>query len=248
MTLLSSFSPGTNVVVIGASGGIGQAVVGLLSDDPRVAAVHALSRSLCESDLPKVTTGYIDLDDEGSIAAAAELSTQSGALDLVFVASGILWQGDDLRPEKAMREIDVEGLTRLFAVNAAGPALVAKHFLPTLRKGSKTLFASLSARVGSINDNRLGGWYSYRASKAALNMLLRTLAIEHARQWPQSLVVGLHPGTVDTELSRPYTSRTPESQLFSVDTAARHLVNVMNQLDADDTGRTFAWDGSRIEF
>ena len=248
MTLLSSFSAGANVVVIGASGGIGQAVVTLLSGDSRVAAVHAFSRRLYKPNLPKVTPGHVDLEDEGSIAAAAELAAKNGPLDLVFVASGILWQGDDLRPEKAMREIDVEGLTRLFAVNAAGPALVAKHFLPTLRKGSKTLFASLSARVGSINDNRLGGWYSYRASKAALNMLLRTLAIEHARQWPQSVVVGLHPGTVDTELSRPYTSRTPESQLFSVDTAARHLVNVMNQLDADDTGRTFAWDGSRIEF
>ena len=248
MTLLSSFSPGTNAVVIGASGGIGLAVVKLLSDDSRVAAVHALSRSLYKPNLPKVTPGHIDLDDEGSIAAAAELATKNGALDLVFVASGILWQGDDLRPEKAMREIDVEGLTRLFAINAAGPALVAKYFLPKLRKGSKTLCACLSARVGSINDNRLGGWYSYRASKAALNMLLRTLAIEHARQWPKSVVVGLHPGTVDTTLSRPYTSRTPERQLFSTDNSAGHLLKVINQLGPDDTGQTFAWDGNRIEF
>jgi NAD(P)-dependent dehydrogenase (short-subunit alcohol dehydrogenase family) len=248
MSLVSSFSPETRIAVIGSSGAIGQAVVKLLSDDSRVAAIHALSRSMLNQNLPKVTPGHIDLDDEGSIAAAAELVAQNGALDLVFVASGILWQGDDLRPEKAMREIGLEGLTRLFAINAAGPALVAKHFLPQLRKGSKTLFASLSARVGSISDNRLGGWYSYRASKAALNMLLRTLAIEHARQWPQAVVVGLHPGTVDTELSRPYTSRTPERQLFSAEKSARHLLKVTNQLGPDDTGQTFAWDGSRIEF
>lgn len=248
MSLLSSFPPHTNVAIIGASGGIGHAVVELLSDDPRVASIYALSRSRRAPDLPNVTTGHIDLDDEASIAEAAELSSQNGALDLVFVASGILWQGDDLRPEKAMREMDIETLMRLFAVNAAGPALVAKHFVPRLRKGSKTLFASLSARVGSISDNRLGGWYSYRASKAALNMLLRTLAIEHARLWPQSVIVGLHPGTVDTELSRPYTSRTPTQQLFSAEKSARHLLQVMNQLEPDDTGQTFAWDGSRIEF
>jgi NAD(P)-dependent dehydrogenase (short-subunit alcohol dehydrogenase family) len=147
-----------------------------------------------------------------------------------------------------MREIDIAGLSRLFAINAAGPALVAKHFLPKLRKGSKTLFASLSARVGSINDNRLGGWYSYRASKAALNMLLKTLAIEHARLRPDSVVAGLHPGTVDTELSRPYTSRTPEQQLFTPETSARHLIGVMDQLGPEDSGGVFAWDGSRIEY
>ena len=147
-----------------------------------------------------------------------------------------------------MRELDLQRLTQLFAVNAAGPALVAKHFLPLLRKNSKTLFASLSARVGSISDNRLGGWYSYRASKAALNMLLKTFAIEHARQWPDSVVAGLHPGTVDTALSQPYTSRTPKETLFSPETSARHLLKVMNQLSPEESGGVFAWDGSRIQY
>ncbi len=199
-------------------------------------------------ELPNVTYGRIDLDDEASIAAAAGLAARDKPLDLVFVASGILWQGEQLRPEKAMREIDINGLVRLFEINAAGPTLVAKHFLPRLRKDTKTLFAALSARVGSISDNRLGGWYSYRASKAALNMLLRTLAIEHARQWPQSVVAGLHPGTVDTGLSRPFTARTPREQLFSAETSARHLLGVIDKLVPEDTGQTYAWDGSRVEF
>lgn len=248
MSLLSSFSSECNVAVIGASGGIGQAVLRLLNDDPRVASIHAFARSPAVSDMPKVSTGLIDLDDEDSIKAAAQAAAQDDALDLVIVTSGILWEGERLRPEKSMRELDLQGLTRLFAVNAAGPALVAKHFLPELRKEAKTLFASLSARVGSIGDNRLGGWYSYRASKAALNMLLKTLAIEHARQWPSSVVAGLHPGTVDTRLSQPYTSRTPKEALFSPEKSARHLLTVINQLRPEDSGGVFAWDGSRIQY
>ena len=220
----------------------------LLSDDSRVANIHALARSAADASLPKVSTGAIDLKDEGSIATAAQRAAQNDALDLVIVTSGILWKGEDLQPEKSMRDLDMDGLTELFAVNAAGPALVAKHFLPALRKNSKTMFASLSARVGSIGDNRLGGWYSYRASKAALNMLLKTLAIEHARQWPDSVVAGLHPGTVDTGLSRPFTSRTPKEALFSPETSARHLLNVMDQLCPEDSGGVFAWDGSRIQY
>jgi NAD(P)-dependent dehydrogenase (short-subunit alcohol dehydrogenase family) len=248
MSSLSSFAAGMNVAVIGASGGIGSAVLQQLSDDAQVGRIHAFSRSGELPPLPKVRAAGIDVEDEASIAAAAAASASDAPLDLVFVASGMLWRGEQLRPEKSMREITPEGLATLFAVNAAGPALVAKHFLPSLRKDSKTLFAALSARVGSINDNRLGGWYSYRASKAALNMLLKTLAIEHARQWPQSIVAGLHPGTVDTDLSEPFTSRTPSKQLFSPERSASYLLKVIEGLGPEDSGHTFAWDGSRIEF
>lgn len=248
MSLLSSFSSECNVAIIGASGGIGGAMLQLLSDDSRVANIHAFARSPIDASLPKVTAGAIDLNDEDSISTAAKLAGQDDALDLVIVTSGILWKGENLRPEKSMRELDMDGLVQLFAVNAAGPALVAKHFLPALRKNSKTLFASLSARVGSIGDNRLGGWYSYRASKAALNMLLKTFSIEHARQWPDSVIAGLHPGTVDTALSQPYTSRTPKDALFSPETSARHLLKVIDQLCPEDSGGVFAWDGSRIQY
>lgn len=248
MTLINSFPQDTNVAIIGASGGIGTAIVELLAADDRVARIHALTRAPKEATTPKVTSSFVDLENEESVAAAAKTASRDGPLDLVFVASGILWQGDNIRPEKAMREINIDSLAHLFRINAAGPAIIAKHFLPLLRRDSKTLFAALSARVGSISDNRLGGWYAYRASKAALNMLLRTLAIEHARQWPQSVVVGLHPGTVDTQLSSPYTSRTPSKQLFSPHTSARHLVTVMDKLGPDDSGAVYAWDGKRIEF
>lgn len=248
MSLLSTFPADARVAVIGSSGGIGSAMLRLLAEDDRVGCVHAFSRRGTTDELGATNAGYIDIEDENSIADAAASAAQGGPLDLVLVTTGILWQGDSLRPEKAMREISMAGLTRLFAINAAGPALVAKHFLPTLRKDSKTVFAALSARVGSISDNRLGGWHSYRASKAALNMLLRGLAIEHARQRPQSIVAGLHPGTVDTGLSGPYTSRTPKKQLFSPQQSARYLLGVIDALGPDDTGQTFAWDGSRIEF
>ena len=117
-----------------------------------------------------------------------------------------------------------------------------------MRKKSKTVFAALSARVGSISDNRLGGWYAYRASKAALNMLLKTLAIEYARRYPESIVAGLHPGTVDTGLSRPFTRRTPEGRLFPAERSARHLLSVIDGLRPEDSGGVYAWDGQRIEY
>lgn len=248
MSLLNTFTEKANVAIIGSSGGIGGAVLDLLAEDERIAQIHAFSRSGKTSGSANVVSGRIDIEDEASIAEAAASASRNAPLDLVFVTSGILWQGDNLRPEKAMKELTMHGLAQLFATNAAGPALVAKHFLPTVRKDEKTVFAALSARVGSISDNRLGGWYSYRASKAALNMLLRGLAIEHARLRPKSVVVGLHPGTVDTGLSGPYTKRTPKKQLFSPPQSARYLLSVIDSLGPDDTGQTFAWDGSRIEF
>ena len=147
-----------------------------------------------------------------------------------------------------MREVSREGFQELFAVNTVGPSLVAKHFLPRLRKGAKTVFAALSARVGSIGDNRLGGWYSYRASKAALNMVLKTLSIEHARRWPESAVIGLHPGTVATALSRPFTARTPADRIFSPEAAADYLIRVVDNVTPENTGRILAWDGQQIDY
>ena len=235
------------VAVVGASGGIGVALVKLFSQHPRVAMVYALSRTPCPIVSPKVTIGELDIANEASIANCAALASTESPLDIVIVATGVLWSGDTLRPEKSMRDLDAEKLAQVFAINAVGPALVAKHFLTRLRKESKTVFAALSARVGSIGDNRLGGWYSYRASKAALNMLLKTLSIEQARSLPQSIVVGLHPGTVDTGLSRPYSKGTPREKLFSPAAAAGHLLAVLDKVSQSDSGGVFAWDGKRIE-
>ena len=247
MTTLESFSSQLRVAVVGASGGIGAALVQSLAEHERVASVYAFSRTPCSVLSSKVIHGDLDVLDEDSISRCANIAASDGGLDIVIVATGILWSGETLRPEKNMRELDAAKLSKVFAVNTFGPALVAKHFLPMLRKDSKSVFAALSARVGSIGDNRLGGWYAYRASKAALNMLLKTLSIEHARLWRQSVVLGLHPGTVETGLSGPYSTRTPPEKLFSPATSASYLLDVIDAVTTMDSGSVIAWDGKRIE-
>ena len=221
MPLLSSLLPETNVAVVGAGGGIGRAFVELLANDERVRRVHAFSRDPGESEQGKIVSGFLDLTDEESIEAAASAAASDTPLDLVLVATGILHRGNSIRPEKSMRELDAQSMAEVLAVNSIGPALVAKHFLPALRREHKAVFAALSARVGSISDNRLGGWTAYRMSKAALNMLVRTMAIEQARTAPNSVLVALHPGTVDTRLSKPFTGRVPAEQLFTPAQSAR---------------------------
>jgi NAD(P)-dependent dehydrogenase (short-subunit alcohol dehydrogenase family) len=221
-------------VVVGASGGIGAALAGALRTSGRFAVVHALSRS---------GTG-LDLEDEASIRAAAERVAEGPTPTLVCVATGVLHHG--FQPERSYRSLDPEHLMRDFRINTIGPALVAKHFLPLLPRDRQAVFAALSARVGSIGDNRLGGWHSYRASKAALNMLLRNLAIETARTHPQVVVTGLHPGTVDTALSEPFQRGvTPERLVTAADSAAR-LLAVIDGLTAEDSGAVFDWDGQRV--
>ncbi|MEM6512382.1 MAG: SDR family NAD(P)-dependent oxidoreductase [Pseudomonadota bacterium] len=235
---MNAFSPPSSAAVIGASGGIGGAVARLLNRSPQFDRVYSFARRASDGMSP------IDITDEASVAAAAQ--SIDVPLDLVFVATGILYT-DEIRPEKSMRQIDGSSMLDVFAVNAVGPTLVAKHFLPRLRKDSKSVFAALSARVGSIGDNRLGGWISYRSSKAALNMAIKTLAIEHRRSHPASAVIGLHPGTVDTELSAPFQRGVPDGKLFTPDYSAECLLGVIDEITAADSGRAFAWDGAPIE-
>jgi NAD(P)-dependent dehydrogenase (short-subunit alcohol dehydrogenase family) len=244
---LDHLKDGANVVIAGASGGIGAEFVRQLSASPRIGRVFALYREPPASAAAGVENLACDLTDEGSIRAAADAVAAHGPVDAVIVASGLLHRGD-IQPEKTLRSIDAESMLEVFRVNTIGPVLLAKHFLPLLRRDARTLFAALSARVGSITDNRLGGWASYRASKAALNMLLRTAAIEHRRRWPETVVVALHPGTVDTPLSSPFQGRVPEGKLFTPAFAVERLLDVLNGLDAADSGGFFAWDGQPIEF
>jgi NAD(P)-dependent dehydrogenase (short-subunit alcohol dehydrogenase family) len=165
---------------------------------------------------------------------------------LVLVATGVLHEASGLTPEKSWRALDGAQLARYMQVNAIGPALLAKHFLPHFPRRGRAVFAALSARVGSISDNRLGGWYGYRASKAALNMLVRTLALELGRRAPEAVCVGLHPGTVDTGLSRPFQSAVAEGRLFSPEQSAGYLLQVIDKLTPADSGKLFAWDGAEI--
>lgn len=248
MDLLSSLPASPNVVIVGASGGIGAALTRIVASNLPTATVHAFSRSGVDFTAANIHSRTLDITDERSIRLGAAGAARDDAIDLVIVATGMLHRFPGLKPEKSMRELNQDAMAEVFAINTIGPALVAKHFLPRMATDEKTVFAVLSARVGSIKDNRLGGWTSYRASKAALNMILRTLAIEQRRRARKSVLAALHPGTVDTGLSKPFQRRVPESQLFTPDRAAVALLGVIDRLTADDSGGFFAWDGTRIDY
>ena len=225
---MTSFDNGGLAVVIGASGGIGRAIADRLDVDGGFAQVLRLSRSGNPS---------LDLTDEQTISrAAAAIKTTGLPLRLVFNAAGILHDGD-LAPEKTFRDIDPAHLQRSFAVNATGPMLLMKHLLPLLAADGKAVFATLSAKVGSIGDNSLGGWYAYRASKAALNQFVKTAAIELKRRRPQAICVALHPGTVDTGLSSPFSKSGLDVQ--TPDAAARDLLAAINGFTPDQSGGFF---------
>ncbi len=234
-------------IVIGGSGGIGRALAQRLSDSPAHDFVLSVSRTRPQGLADTARQAWIaaDILDEDSLVRAAAHAASLGVPSRVLVATGQL-HGPGLAPEKSMRSLDLATLTALFATNAAGPALAAKHFLPLTPRDRPSVFAALSARVGSIGDNRLGGWYGYRASKAALNMLIHTLAIEHRRTRPLGLCVALHPGTVDTDLSAPFQGGVAPEALSSPQRSAQNLLEVLDRLRPEDNGGFFAWDGTPI--
>ncbi|MEQ1552018.1 SDR family NAD(P)-dependent oxidoreductase [Sphingorhabdus sp.] len=241
--MVANSSSKITACVFGASGGIGSAFIARLADDPGVGMIHAGARK------PPPTPGKIspfafDLQDETTIEAAAQAI---GPMDLTIIATGMLHQAA-IQPEKSLRALSTDAFEQAFAINTIGPALIGKHMLPRLPKDRRSVFAFLSARVGSISDNRLGGWHAYRASKAALNMIVRNLAIEMARTHPQAIIVALHPGTVDTELSSPFQRSVAPEKLFTADYAAERMLQVLGDLSPEDSGHLFAWDGEKIPF
>ena len=246
---LSSFASPHNIAVIGANGGIGGALIQTLSKNSAEAKLVAFSRGQrINADFDGLTA-KLELENENSIIEAANLVEKKvGSLSAIYVATGILHENGGIQPEKSSRSLDPYALDKLFRINVIGPAIVAKHFIPLLRKDSKSVFACLSARVGSIKDNHLGGWYAYRASKAALNMIIKTLSIELSRTNQNAICVGLHPGTVDTALSKPFQSNVPPEKLFAPEKAANALLSVVDGLKPIDTGQCFAWDGEKIPF
>jgi NAD(P)-dependent dehydrogenase (short-subunit alcohol dehydrogenase family) len=228
-----------SIAVIGASGAIGRSFIEHVQH--RYPRAQAIGFSRTEPDsLLGCNWHPIDIVDEGSIEQAA--NNISEPLDLVILATGIL-HGQMLQPEKSLRNLSAQNFEQVFQVNTIGPALIAKHFLPKLNRKKRAVFAALSARVGSIEDNRLGGWYAYRASKAALNMILKNASIEVARRSKEAIVVGLHPGTVDSGLSKPFQANVLEGKLFTPDYSAGKMLDVLESLTPADTGHVFDFNG-----
>ena len=240
--------------VQGASRGIGLAILRQLLTDNRFDAVYASARTEHEPALIELTEQYperlrvltLDVCNENSItAAAAALDTAKTTLSLLINCSGVL-HTDSLQPEKRLDEVSLANLESSFRVNAFGPLLVAKHFSPFFSRSNRCVMANLSARVASVEDNRLGGWYAYRASKAALNMFTKNIAIELARSYRTIICVALHPGTVNTNLSRPFQRNVPPAKLFEPSQAAAQLLDVIDSLEIADNGGFFAWDGQPV--
>jgi len=232
-TVMTSLAERYHALVIGASGGIGKAVCAAIEADPRCGGLETLSRR----------ADGLEIADEASVAEAAQrFSGQS--FDLIVCATGAL-HIDGAGPEKTIRALDAEVMARQFSVNAIGPALLLKHFLPLMTRDRRAIFACLSARVGSIGDNHIGGWMSYRASKAALNQILRTAAIEARRKNPLLSLAALHPGTVATPLSEPYAGN---NRRVAAEEAAGNMLSALNGIAEGETGIFLAYDGSRIEW
>ncbi len=247
--------PGVNALVQAASRGIGFEILRQLLSrdrdgrfvatcrDPRKAT--ALQALAAEND-GRVLIVPLELADEGSIRAAADRTAEYlDELQLLINVGGFLHRPGQ-EPERRLDDVNADSLHASFAVNAVGPLLVVKHFRRFLPRRGRAVVASLSARVGSIGDNRLGGWYAYRASKAAQNMFTRCLSVELARRHRSVICVALHPGTVDTDLSRPFQARVPSEKLFSTERAARQLLDVIVSLKPEDNGAFFAWDGQPV--
>lgn len=245
----------SNAFIAGASQGIGLGFVQKLVEDTRIAKIYATYRNpesaerlfaVANSHPDKLTCLSMDITDEAQITDICQkIKNEVKNLHLAINCVGFLHDSIQ-QPEKSLRSINLENLTRYFQINSIGGVLLAKHLLPLFKHQQRSIFATISAKVGSIGDNQLGGWYGYRASKSALNMLMRNVSIEYGRSCPKNIVVTLHPGTTDTRLSQPFQANVPPEKLFSIDKTATQLLNVIEKLQASDTGQFLSWDGSKL--
>ncbi|MAR06617.1 MAG: short-chain dehydrogenase [Cyanobium sp. NAT70] len=231
----------TGLGVVLGSGGIGTAVAATLRH-----RCPNLTLLVCGRQGPPRQDLYVDLEDDQSLESlATDLRERNLPLRLLFNCTGRL-HGPDLMPEKRLQQVNRRQLLEQFSINAIAPVLLARSLEPLLKRDQPFHYASLSARVGSIGDNRSGGWYGYRAAKAAQNQLLRCLSIEWARRWPLATVTLFHPGTTDTALSRPFQSFVRPDALFSPERAAEQLVDLLLQQTPEQSGQFLAWDGQAV--
>ena len=251
-----AFPTDSKAIVFGASGGIGlsflkaclidqsfSSVVATYRDRSRAAGIFQLANQF-----PGRLEGFaLDVTKESDINQVPDILKQEGdSLHLAINCIGILHEGNDFQPEKRLEQLSTENLLRYFQVNSLPTALLAERLLPFFRHRDRSVFATVSAKVGSIGDNRSGGWYGYRASKAALNMFIKTAAIEYKRRSPNTILAALHPGTTDTHLSKPFQGNVPPEKLFSSDRTVQQLMDIIYRLDSTQSGDFFSWDGTLL--
>ena len=232
-----------NVLIAGASGGIGKEFTRLYCDDPDVEKVIALSRKMINIDNPKIQSIEVDYSREETFDNLNDI-LQLESINTIIIATGIL-HTDQIKPEKSIASIDLLTLQKVFQVNVFGPTLLVKKLLPLIKKSKGVKIVFLSARVGSISDNSLGGWHSYRSSKSALNMMISNLSIELQRIDKAHVVIGVHPGTVQSQLSEPFLKNVKHS-IFSPKESVGLLSKVISDIDQKDSGKCFDFSGKII--
>jgi len=246
--MLDSFGNELNIVVFGSHGGIGEAMVHQLKENRKVNKIYSYSRRETRFDSNLIIENKVDITNEDSVIEAASRIAAEDKIDIIIIATGLLHDENGMSPEKSLRDVNASNFMNSYLVNAVGPALIAKHFSLKMNRNSKSVFSAISARVSSISDNHLGGWYAYRASKAALNQIIKTTSIEVGRRFKQAVVIGLHPGTVDTDLSEPFKSNVAEGKLFTTKYASECLLKIINDIEPKDSGKLIAWDGEEITY
>jgi NAD(P)-dependent dehydrogenase (short-subunit alcohol dehydrogenase family) len=233
-----------SVAIIGSSGAIGRAFLDAYIADKEISNIYSISRTEVESNDERIIHINIDVTDEVSVKAAASKIGEN-RLDKLIVATGIL-HTELFGPEKSIKDIKIENFVKIFSVNAFGPALIGKYFLPLMKKDKKSIAAFLSARVGSISENKLGGWYAYRASKSALNQIIKNFSIEAKRTNPTGIIIGLQPGTVKSKLSEPFQKNVKKGKLLLPKDSVKSLIRVIENVMQNDSGKIFDWKGEEI--
>ena len=235
------------IAIIGSSGAIGNSICEVLLNEYPIKKLYKFSRKIQTKDTDKIKNIVIDIEDETSIKESVKHIPGDVKFDLIFVATGLLHNENEIFPEKSIKDINTDMFKKVLLVNAIGPALIGKYFIPLMKKDIKSVFAFLSAKVGSISDNKIGGWYSYRASKAALNQIIKNFSIEIRRNNNNAIFVGLQPGTVKSFLSKPFQKNKNKQTLFTPEDSAKKLLKVINSLDYEDSGKLFSWNGEEIQ-
>jgi NAD(P)-dependent dehydrogenase (short-subunit alcohol dehydrogenase family) len=233
-----------NIAIIGSSGAIGNAFVEHYLKDNSIQNIFTFSRNAADHSSKKVSSYKMDVESQESIQKAAE-QIKDHIIDRVIIASGIL-HTESFGPEKSIKDLNYETFAKVYSINTIGPALIGRYFIPLLNKNEKSVIAFLSARVGSISDNKLGGWYSYRSSKTALNQIVKNFSIELKRSNKNAIVLALQPGTVESNFSEPFKKNVSKEKLFSPKYSVELLSKVIESSSEEDSGNLISYDGDTI--